>query len=73
MRRHVFLGVFLTVALSTAGCQNDKTDPTAPRVQSELKQQSTSTRRFDLDRNQIKLPASARMADREWRMSFGGP
>jgi hypothetical protein len=65
MRRNVFVGVFLTLALSTAGCQNEKADPTAPRVGSELKQQSTSTRRFNLERNQIKLPASSRMADRE--------
>jgi hypothetical protein len=65
MRRHVFLGAFLTVALGTAGCQNEKTDPTAPRAGSELMQQSTGTGRFNLDRNHITLPASARMADRE--------
>jgi len=65
MRRHVFLGAFLAVALGTAGCQNEKADPTAPRPGSELMQQSTSTGRFNLGRNHITPPASARMTDRE--------
>jgi hypothetical protein len=65
MSRHAFLGALLAVTLGTAGCQNEKTEPMAPRAGSELMQQSTSTGRYHLDRNRIKLPASARMADRE--------
>jgi hypothetical protein len=63
MIRHVFLGAFLAVALGTAGCHNEKTDPTAPRAGSELMQQSKSTGRFGLDRGRLKLPSSARMTD----------
>ena len=63
MRRHVFLSAFLALALGTAGCQNEKTEPTAPKVGPDFMQQSTG--RFNLNRDRIKLPASARMTDRE--------
>lgn len=43
MRSHAFLGAILTVALGTAGCQNEKADPTAPRVGSVLMQLAAGT------------------------------
>jgi hypothetical protein len=58
MRRNALLGACLAAALVTVGCQNQDIQPTDP---SAATAQSTIT----LDHSNVKLPASARMSDRE--------
>jgi hypothetical protein len=63
MRRNVLLGSCLIIALSLAGCQDQRTDPTAPPAGTgaELNLKGTTLGRFGLNRNEVKLAASAKV------------
>jgi hypothetical protein len=62
MRRNVLLGACLALALGIAGCQDQRTEPTAPAegTGAELKQSA-----HKLDRNRLKLP-SGRLTDQHF-------
>lgn len=68
MRRNVLLGSCLALALGAAGCEDQRTEPTAPAagVGADLARQSTAASRFGLDRNHVKLPQSARLSDQSF-------
>lgn len=68
MRRNVLLGSCLALALGAAGCEDQRTEPTAPAagVGADLARQSTAASRFGLDRNNVKLPQSARLSDQSF-------
>ena len=68
MRSIVLLGSCLAVALGTIGCQDQSTEPTAPTLGTgaELRMQSATLGRFDLDRGRLKLPSSAWMTDQDF-------
>jgi hypothetical protein len=61
MRRNVLLASCLAFALGTAGCQEQKTAPTAPDA--ELRSESTTALRFNLEQARLKLPSSVRISD----------
>jgi hypothetical protein len=64
MRSNVILGSCLAVALSTVACQDQKTEPTAPPAGTGLEFARRATRP-QVDRNHIKLPASALIRDHQ--------
>lgn len=68
MRRNVLLGSCLALALGAAGCEDQRTEPTPPAagVGADLARQSTAASRFGLDRNNVKLPQSARLSDQSF-------
>lgn len=65
MRRNILLGSCLAIALGTVGCQDQRTEPTAPSTGTgaELRLQSTTPGRLGLKRGRLKLPPSARVTD----------
>ena len=64
MTRKLSFALCLTVVMSMAGCQDQKTEPTAPAAGAgpELAQRATSPK---ADRNTIKLPAGLRIRDQQ--------
>jgi hypothetical protein len=54
----------LALALGTAACQEQNTEPTVPSLGSKLERSVQSITGFRLKRESIKLPSSARMSDR---------
>ncbi len=65
MKSNVLLGSCLAIALGTAACQEQSTEPAAPSAATaaELRTQSADLKRFVLKRGRIKLPSSARISD----------
>ena len=61
MRRYVFRTAFLSLALFTAACQDQSTEPTTPP---EPSPQATTANGFRLDRGKIQLPSGWRVTDR---------
>lgn len=64
MRRHIFLGALLAAALGTAGCEDQKLEPTAPSSgDPAFAQQSTKPK---VDRDNLRLPASAQKIETQY-------
>jgi hypothetical protein len=63
MKRNAVLGWCLAIALGTAGCQNETTEPTAPPVQPGSELNQSVSQDFGLTRGPLKLPASGRITD----------
>jgi hypothetical protein len=59
MRRNVLVRAWLVLALGTAACQDQRTEPTDPAAGNRTELGRSTTR----DRHQLKLPASVHMSD----------
>ncbi|MGH7579872.1 MAG: hypothetical protein ACREM9_06850 [Gemmatimonadales bacterium] len=64
MTRKLLVGLCLAVVMGTAGCQDQKPEPTAPAAGTgpEFARRATQPK---VDRNHIKLPASLRIRDHQ--------
>jgi hypothetical protein len=63
MRRCLSLSTFLAAALGVVGCQDQRTEPTAPAPgAAELRQQSKASGRASLHETKFRLPPSVRVS-----------